>query len=279
MNRLADEQKRRNKQSQERWNRFLPHRRQVTRLLVDAAPTDGALCVLGAGNCNDVDLKRISSRYREVHLVDLDTGALEAGVIRQELAHAQRVCVHGNVDVTRVANLLAQGTPDNPISDADLDQCLWSSASLKPLEISAPVDTVASVCLLSQLLDATAKTMGQRHPRYVEMTMHLRSRHLKLLVDLVRPGGTAVLVLDFVSSLTCPDLPYVPEHLLQEKAVELIRQQNFFTGLNPFIIQHLFLTDPELAPHVASAEVTEPWLWDLGPRAYLVCGIVIRRTK
>ena len=33
-----------------------------------------ALCVLGAGNCNDLDLRRLSSLFDEVHLVDLGIG-------------------------------------------------------------------------------------------------------------------------------------------------------------------------------------------------------------
>jgi hypothetical protein len=277
MNRIADEQKRRNDQSRERWDRFRTHRERVTQLLVDAAAKDGSLCVLGAGNSNDLDLNVLLTPYRQIHLVDLDTDALRSGVSRQGCGNSERVRLHGDTDLTFIADRLANGTPEHPLSDAELDECLTFAATAPPLDLPAPFETVASVCLLTQLLGSVVMTLGENHPRYLEMTLRMRARHLTLLLELLRPGGTAILVLDFVSSLTCPELPRVFKSHLYDKAVQLVSQRNFFTGVNPFIIRHLFESDAGLAPAVESVQMTDPWLWDFGPRVYLVCAVIVRR--
>jgi len=277
MNRIADEQRKQNEQSRARWDCFARHRDRVTQLLTQVAPPSGRLCVLGAGNSNDLDLPALLQAYAEVHLVDLDAAALQSGLARQGCQPTDRLRLYGDVDLTFIADRLDSGSPQRPPSDADLDLCVRTLAAPPPLELPSPFDTVASVCLLTQLFQCVGLSLGLQHPRLIDTIMRLRGQHLRLLVDLLRPGGTAVLVLDFVSSLTCPELPRVPEASLSDKAVELISRRNFFTGVNPFIIRHLFETAPELAPAVASVQLTAPWLWDFGPRVYLVCAILVRR--
>lgn len=259
------------------WDRFRPHRDRVTRLLVDSATRGGRLCVLGAGNSNDVDLGALLDVFREIHLVDLDADALTAGAARQGCEDSPRVLLHGDVDVTFIADRLASWTPGHPPESGDLDACLELAATHPPVDLPGPFDTVCSACLLTQLVDSVVMTLGQRHPRSLEAALQVRARHLRLLVELLRPGGTGVLVMEIVSSTTFPELPNVPESRLVETAARLINERNFFTGMNPVAIQASFQSDPRLAPWVETAAITEPWLWDLGPRVYLVCAIVVRR--
>ena len=277
MNRIADEQKRQNEASRQRWDRYRPHRERVTRLLVDSAATNGRLCVLGAGNCNDIDLRALLGRFQQIDLVDLDHDALKFGVSRQGYESSDQVAIHGDVDVTSIADRLASWTPEHSPPDAELDACLRVCASHPPLDLPAPFDSVASVCLLTQLLDSIVMTLGEGHPRYLEMVMRIRARHLQLLLELVGPGGTAVLVAEIVSSATFPDLPQIPEPHLRKTAIQLIEQRNFFTGMNPFVIRALFESDARLAPAVQRVEIVDPWLWNFGPRVYLVCAFIVRR--
>ena len=259
------------------WDRFGPHRDRVTQLLVDSATRGGRLCVLGAGNCNDVDLEALLDGFQEIHLVDLDTDALTAGVARQGCEASSRVLLHGDVDVTFLADRLASWTAEHPPESGELDACLELAATHPPLDLAGPFDTVCSACLLTQLLDSVLMALGQRHPRCLDLALRVRARHLRLLVELLRPGGTGVLVMEIVSSATFPELPDVPESRLLETATRLINERNFFTGMNPLVIRASFRSDPQLAPWVEAAEITRPWLWDLGPRVYLVCAIVVRR--
>src|SRR3954464_4774205 len=80
---------------------FDAHRRRLTALLLSAAPvTAGRLCVLGAGNCFDLDLAALVSRYHEIHLVDIDASALERAFAREEPKTRDRLVLHGAVDIS-----------------------------------------------------------------------------------------------------------------------------------------------------------------------------------
>jgi hypothetical protein len=57
-----------NKSSAAAWEPFTSHREKVTALLTGSA-AGGRLCVLGAGNCNDLDLARLLLAYAEITLV------------------------------------------------------------------------------------------------------------------------------------------------------------------------------------------------------------------
>src|SRR5262245_33928069 len=81
---VVDDQARQNRSTSGQWQLFASHRRNLERLLVPEEPERGArICVLGAGNCNDLDLKWLMQVYTQVHLVDIDPGAVSEGLRRQ----------------------------------------------------------------------------------------------------------------------------------------------------------------------------------------------------
>jgi hypothetical protein len=53
---------------------FAEHRGRLTREIAERAPAHGRgrLCLLGAGNANDVDLAALAARFAEIHLCDID---------------------------------------------------------------------------------------------------------------------------------------------------------------------------------------------------------------
>lgn len=270
MNALAARQIENNAQSRPRWELFHGQRAHVTGLLRDAA--GGRLCILGAGNCNDLALPTLLAEFGEVHLVDLDPAALAYGVARQRVADRPTLVCHGDVDVTSVLPVLSGWTPATVIYDTDLRACIE-----QPLQgatvLPGPFDGVASVCLLSQLLLSLTQSVGRNHPRYLELVLALRAGHLNLLLHLLRPGGTGFLITDIVSSDTVPNLATLDEQALPQ----LAQTQNFFDGLNPYILEALFRTAPVLAPRVADVKTFVPWPWEFGPRTYLVWAV--RFTK
>jgi hypothetical protein len=279
MNPILLEQQKRNADVREAWQRFRPHRERVTRLLVEPMPSpDETLCVLGAGNCNDVDLTQLTQAFAEVHLVDLDEVALEFGVSHQD-ASSQSLRVHAGLDVTGVVAELAAacraGALDEAASRALIDRA--AGAPLPPL--GGPFDVVASVGLLTQLIDSIRLAVGEAHPRFVDLLLAVRNRHLGMLVELTRPGGRLVLVTDVVSSATFPDLPQIPEAQLRDTVLRLIQARNFFTGANPFVLWRLLQSEPELTRHTSSVQLLGPWLWDLGPRYYAVFAICAQRAS
>lgn len=280
MNRIVAEQVRRNRITRGNWDAGASHRAHVMRLLIGehAGEQSSRLCILGAGNCNDLDLAALLSAFDEVHLVDLDPESLAAGVSKQGPLDTTRIHLHGGVDVTGVADLLALFSPQVSPTDRKLEFCLQQAVQSPAPGLPGPFDVVASVCLLTQLIDAVVLTLGEAHPRFLDMITAIRLRHLRLLTELLTPGGRGVLVSDIVSTDTAPQLASVPESQFADTVGRLINAHNFFTGANPAVLQSLFATDPELHVHTTAAQLNLPWPWHLGNRTYAVTAVTFHKS-
>jgi hypothetical protein len=278
MNRLAQVQLDFNRQNREGWQAFAGHRRKVTDLLT-AEPSggDSRLCILGAGNCNDLDLKLLQSAYREIHLVDLDAAALEEGLARQGLRPDAAWQLHGGLDVTGMQAAMELWTPESPLGDAELAACLAQPAAQVGPALPGPFAAVASTCLLSQILNALPPAVGEAHPRFLDLLQALRLGHLRLLSGLLAPGGAGWLITDVVSSDSSPELRSTADEELPRLLTRLLHERNFFHGLNPSVLLDVLRTDPVLGQEIAASEPVGPWRWDLGARQYIVYAIKMRR--
>jgi hypothetical protein len=280
MPRIPDEQRRRNELCRNCWQLYAPHRERVTDLLVQGTSASRrTLCVLGAGNCNDLDLPRLLAEFHRVHLVDIDGESLAAGVAAQPVAEPDRLVLHGGVDLSGISGLLSAWSPEQPPPAEEIRQLVELAGAAQPLSLDEPADVVASVCLLSQLLDAVILSFGEGPPGWLELIFAVRLRHLRLLLELTRPGGRAILITDFVSSTTYPELATTDESHLPALATRLIRERNFFTGLNPFVLQALFQQDPWLAARAGLVRLSAPWRWLFPTRTYAVCAIEVARRE
>lgn len=108
-----------NRQTALAWDLYAPHRARVTSLLElqhrrvfhpagvsplqhvrDHPLPHGRLCLLGAGNTNDVDLRRLLRRFEVIELVDIDGEALARGTTGQlPEAARRRIVMHGGIDL------------------------------------------------------------------------------------------------------------------------------------------------------------------------------------
>jgi len=277
---LADIQRQRNLDSQNCWQAFHNHRAAVTDALCSAASSTGQrLCVLGAGNCNDLDLQVLGKRYAEVVLVDIDSQALAAGKTLQNADPLDHVRSCGGIDLTGVMDVVDRWTPGAPGSDDEIDRCIERAKAFAAPQIGGPFDVVGSVCLLTQIIEMPVLALGPKHPRLHELIFALRDRHLQMLAELVRPGGHGVLITDFVSSDTLPELASIPEDRFEQAIGEQIERRNFFTGANRIALFSLFQTAPLLSPLVSDCKLMRPWRWTLGPRTYAVSGIAFKRRS
>jgi hypothetical protein len=250
----------------------------VTGHLLRLAPANqaGRLCVLGAGNCNDLDLAALSASYREVHLVDLDQEALAQAVAHQRPADAGRLYLHGGIDLTGILDQLAAPCSASASDDDQFEKALRGAAG-SSVDLPGPFEVVASVCVLTQLIEAVLLSSFRSHPRLFDLALAVRTRHLQQLVDLIAPGGSGLLVTDVVSSESYPPLAHTPEVELPRTLQRLIAERNFFHGVNPIVLATLLRTEGALAAQVAECELLPPWLWDFGPRTYAVCALRLRR--
>ena len=267
-NRLSAVHCRRNARTRGDWQTFAPHRQRVTQRMLEAAEGDNpSLCVLGAGNGNDLDLARLVQRFGRITLVDLDRQALEHCLGKQPAPVARQIEIVSEVDLGGLLERL-----DQYDGDSERLEQLITAARCPEVAVLATYDVVASTCLLTQMIDSVVSAIGPQHPRLPELALALRDGHLRLLRDLTSAGGTALLVTDFVSSDTVPLLNRVPHAQVEALAAQAIHDRNFFMGVNPHV----------LARHLQSltgggVELYRPWRWQMGNRAYAVCAIRMKK--
>src|SRR4029077_12213924 len=104
-----------NRKTRDLWERFRRHRRRVTAEILALAPggngaRGGRLCLLGAGNANDFDLEVLAARFDEVHLVDIDPGALANANSRQSAPARAKLRIHAPVDLSGLYHQLDRAT-------------------------------------------------------------------------------------------------------------------------------------------------------------------------
>lgn len=219
------------------WPTYTSHRTRVTEYILSAAPprpaADVVLCVLGAGNCNDLDLQRLVAVFDRVDLVDIDGAAVLAGVARQ-LDRSPTIDFLGDIDLT---------DPD----------------ALQHFD-GRRFDVVVSTAVLSQLLGDALNT----HPSVSrDLIQDVRRHHLCLLSELAKPGGIVLLINDLVSTQTVPGLGSGSARQLPDLMEHLLEQGNFFTGCNPHAICTQLRADPHLAAQTAAVELHRPWIWHM----------------
>jgi hypothetical protein len=255
---LVDYHRKNNQATQARWDSFSEHRVRVTALALE--PPGQTLAVLGAGNCNDLDLEALAARFREIHLIDLDEEAVRKARERQPDEVKARLVVHAPVDLSGAFDRLAavKAKPATPAEQARLP----AAAVQKILEaVPGPFDVVLSACMLSQLMHSCYVALGLQHPQLHVMANALGLAHLRSLAALTAPGGTALLVTDTISSET-----YALEELWGDKPPlqlleEIDKTDRVLTGTGPSYLKRILREDPEVGPLVTPPRLVEPWLW------------------
>ncbi len=289
---LMDEHKRRNSITLGAVEVFAKHRERMTQLFLAAARTVNVEvaprgAVLGAGNCNDLDLPELLEVFGCLLLVDIDREATEAAVGRQlNETMRSRVEVAPSTDVTGIfAHLQLQlGALNSAPLPATLNPATLDLSQLeailaeKPIQLpGAPFDCVLSSCLLSQLIDSLKLALGLHHPSLNDLIFALRRQHLRSLVHSLVPGGCGLLITYFVSSQSLPNLMQIADSHLQTTLLEAIVANNFFTGLNPFAIQAELQNSVEFSSQVSDVKLLPPWRWDMGFKQFAVAAIAFKR--
>ena len=280
----------RNRVTRSEWDTFAPHRSHVTELLLHAATRihrseSPSLCILGAGNGNDLDFPSFEDHFREITLVDLDREALDHCLRRQPLRVQEKIVLAADVDVSGLLDPLNQpGLTESISNDPRFVDNLLDRASNPQLpSVIKRYDVVVSACLLTQMIDSVTQVFSPQHPEghhpeSQQLILALRDGHLRLLNDLCNTRGAALLISDFVSSDTLPALKSVSVHQLQPLLTAAIREGNFFTGVNPAVISkklHRTTTDGKIIP----PDISPPWRWQMGDRVFAVFAAICGDAK
>jgi len=122
------------------------------------------------------------------------------------------------------------------------------------------------------------QTLGSQHPQFTRLAAVVRSRHVERLIDSVRPGGRALIVTDVTSSDLVPELGKTSQTELPNLLEQIMREERFLTGVNPFHIHRLCNELPGLKRDVGTVRASHPWVWQFPNKTYAVCAIEIHRS-
>ena len=275
-NQILQEHQRRNFETRDARSAMSGHRARVTQLIRESCPDGPAsLCVLGAGNGNDIELSELVRCFERIALVDLDAESLAHAVSNLGDASAS-VDLHGGVDVTGLLETFS-GWADRTVSERDAVEAIEIAQGTSSADIGE-FDVVASTCLLTQLIDSVCMAMPAGHPRFLELLLAVRNRHLGMIAELLNPNGIGILVSDFVSTKTAPELSAMSDSEIPNAAMHWIKNQNFFTGVNPFMLRSHYQTELGTAAMVEFRKMTRPWKWDMGMKQFAVCALTVQRV-
>jgi SAM-dependent methyltransferase len=278
---IAQQQAQNNRNSAKHAEAFAGHRRALTAALLDRAPAGdpgtGRVCLLGAGNAQDVDLRALAARFAEIHLVDLDQAALQRAFERAAPEVRAKLSRHAPVDLSGVLGNLDRWKRAVP-TRAEIDAAIAPAAAAIAARLPGPFDLVASCCLVTQLSLGLTGALGPAHPQLREARRAVAAIHLRSMAALLRPGGRALFVSDLVAEDTYPLDALEPDADLAALVGALVAAGNFFHGADPTLFGGLLRRDPELAARFAPAQPLAPWLWQNGPaRLFLVYGFSVER--
>lgn len=255
---------------------YAHHRARQTDAVLAVAPQGGRACFLGAGNCNDLDLVRLAERLDEIHLVDIDPGALARAAARQPPAVRDKLHLHGGIELT---GLLARlGDKRRPLATfADVEAALAPATDEVLARLPKDLDLSVSCCVATQLYYALNRVVRPDDPMLVSVRHAGLVVHLRTMARVVRPGQPLLLVNDLVSTETYP-VDVLGEGDLLPSVTELSEKSLVFEAGNPIIVKRILRRDTGLRELVAEPTITSAWLWT-GPleRTYLVYAMRMTR--
>jgi hypothetical protein len=251
-----------------RHRRWRPARREAWALLDPWVAPGARVAVVGAGNGNDLPLRRLARRARRLDLVDVDADALRRAR-RRALGPRRAVGLHVD-DVTGGAAdaivAAAPGAPevrapvpDGPVADGGYDVVV---ADLMLTQLLYPA--LRGRGLDGRAIDAVLLRDGQRLTDAVVARLHASA-----------PGGVVVILHDLLGWWDGHPQPFTLGQVLRHAATDpdgalaLARRGSLPYGC-----------DPWAATRRAGARVVETrvWRWPFAPGAdYLVWGLVTTR--
>jgi hypothetical protein len=283
---LIDEQQRANESTRALFASYREHREQTTRLALEAAElvaprppgleASGSLCVLGAGNCLDVDLARLSERFAAVHLVDIDRAAVEGAVARQTTETRARLVVHAPLDISGLLDKLERWGRLQT-TEAELLGHHRRTAEALAARVGTH-DVVVSACCITQMQLSVLRALGQGHQLFDAARHVLAVTHLHTLFELTKRGGRALLVTDVLSSERYAPLAELPSDSSGLGVLtDVMAAEQMIYIARPGLFHLLQREDPLLRAESALSAPLAAWPWQNGPERFLVYGMALDR--
>ncbi|MBC8134242.1 MAG: hypothetical protein H7X95_14765, partial [Deltaproteobacteria bacterium] len=253
------------------------HRAHLTALVTTVATPGARLCVLGAGNCYDLDIERMATLFAEVHLVDLDPDALARAWKRINPLVRPRVIRHAPVDLTGMLSELGRWR-SLAVSEEEVRLHPGVTAAAINALVGGPFEVVVSACVLTQMQLSILEALSDQHPLFVAARETVNLTHLRTLSRMLTPGGFALLATDVTSSHTYPlgEVDGIAD--LRPLLNQLVAAENVFQAVHPARWHAMVVGDPVLTREVRLSKPLDVWLWQINPMlAFLVYAFALRR--
>ena len=171
-----------------------------------------SLAIIGAGNCNDLNLHQLTSTYTNITLIDIDSAAVHSAIHRQNIT-SSHIHVY-EAEITGIWYILSTWKSSYNKSGIiptyhDIDHIIHHvqqhhlPSSLTHLP---QYDVIVSLCLLSQFLLRTLSIVSSSSSQYHSLAIATRNAHLATLIHMTHQGGHIILITDTISSRTFPHL-------------------------------------------------------------------------
>lgn len=255
------------------------HRQRLTSLVATVASPGARLCVLGAGNCYDLDIPALAALFAEIHLVDLDGEALGRAWERLEPTVRARVVRHAPVDLTGLLAELPRWR-GVAISEEEIRLHPAVTAAAIAAAVGGPFDVVVSACVLTQMQLSVLEGLSDRHPMFVVARETVNLTHLRTMSRLLAPNGFALLATDVTSNHTYP-LDQIDPNTgdLRPLFDQLVAADNVFQAVHPARWPAMVDGDPVLSREVRLSRPLDVWLWRISPvLSFLVYAFAMRRN-
>lgn len=203
--------------------------------------------------------------------MDIDADALAKALERQRVS-APGIHIHAPIDLSGLCDLPEawQRLPQPP---AAIERQILVADNRPRLDLG-PFDVVLSPCVLSQLLYPIRNALGVGHPQLKRLCTAIRHRHLRMILELLKPGGKAILALDLADNDAFPGLPRVGQDQLTDLMKSLLRDRRYFPGLEPACLRPALDNLP-----ARNLAFTSPWLWHLSiRRSFLVYAAIFHHA-
>jgi hypothetical protein len=258
---------------------FSEHRQRLTALALAQASAagDSTLCVLGAGNCFDLDLAQLARCYGAIHLVDIDARALGGAIARQDPETRDRLVLHAPVDVSGLLDRIDrwsrfQITPEELMGHAE------ATAHQLCARLGGPFDVVLSACMLSQMQLSVLSVLKEQHRLFEAVRWTLNLSHFRTLAELSKASGVALFATDVSSGHIYPLHSLTTDVDCKALVHALSGAGKLFDFADPKRLSALFRDDPVLREAFQPFEVKDAWLWSNGPETkFLVYASELRR--
>jgi hypothetical protein len=254
------------------WASFTPHRDRITGLLRAVQRAEG-LCVLGAGNGDDLDLPALVREFGEVHLVDLDGAALARAHARVPAPLAGRVILHRNVDLTGLLDSVERWGEDDQLLAHQAERAAAAVAA----RLGRTFDVVLSSCVLSQLCTPFTRALARKAPEWKALMTVVGRTHLELVARLTRSGGSGIVLGDSYYGPAGSAPPPAPTWETLDAGARRALRDGIMRLRDPDFLAEL-VAGPPVRALMSSARLSEPWLWQVERAIMLVYALIFERS-